>query len=412
VLPDLQHAAVVGSADPAALPGALIPFEDFFLERERPGTAAGGDPYAHLHRGPDDIASLMYTSGTTGEPKGTLHTNNTLRSAGNPLFDSLRLSSEDVCFMASTMGHLTGFLWGMLQPLARGMKIVFQDIWNPAAFVRLVGEEQITWTLGATPFVVDSVNAQLETPRDLSSFQYFVCAGAPIPSSLPPRATAVLGAKLMALWGTSECGICTIHTPDDTLEEITSSDGRLTPPMQVKIVDVKGEPVSPGEPGRLLTRGPSMFVGYLGRMDLYDQVVDPDGWFDTGDLGYQTPSGGIRISGRSKDIIIRGGENIPVIEIENVLFAHPQVKEVAVVGYADERLGERACAMIVSEGEAPTLAELRTYLAGQGMAKQYWPERLEVRPELPRTPSGKIQKFKLRDELKDLVGKPVFDPVT
>jgi cyclohexanecarboxylate-CoA ligase len=146
-------------------------------------------------------------------------------------------------------------------------------------------------------------------------------------------------------------------------------------------------------------------------MDLYDQVVDPDGWFDTGDIGYRTPSGGIRISGRSKDIIVRGGENIPVVEIENVLFTHPAVKSVAVVGYADERLGERACAVVVPEGEPPTLAELTAYLSEQGMATQYWPERLEIRPELPLTPAGKIQKFKLRDELGDLIGKSVFEGV-
>ncbi len=399
VLPDLCHAVVVGGE--TALPEGLIAFEDFFLERDRLRPGADGDAPVHLQRGPDEIASLMYTSGTTGEPKGTLHTANTLWSAGSPLFDSLRLDSDDVCFMASTMGHLTGFLWGMLQPLARGMKIVFQDLWDPKAFVRLVGEERVTWTLGATPFMVDTVEAQLEGPRELDSFRYFVCAGAPIPASLPGRATEVLGAKAMALWGTSECGICAIHTPEDPVEEVSSSDGRPTPVMEVKIVDEDGAPVSAGEPGRLLSKGPSMFVGYLGRMDLYDQVVDRDGWFDTGDLGYQTPGGGIRISGRSKDIIIRGGENIPVIEIENALFMFPPVKDVAVVAYPDDRLGERACAVIVAEGTPPTLGELTAYLSEKGMAKQYFPERVELRSELPRTPSGKVQKFKLRDELRD-----------
>lgn len=405
-VPSLRHAAVVGGT--GAPPPGLLRFEDHFLERDLP---ADRTPLTPLHRGPDEIVSLMYTSGTTGEPKGTLHTSNTLWSAGNPLFHSLRLTADDVAFMASTMGHLTGFLWGMLQPLSRGMKCVFQDVWDPAALIRLVGEEQITWTLSATPFVVDAVAAQQAQPADLSSFRYFVCAGAPIPSSLPPRATEVLGVKLTALWGTSECGICTIHAPEDGVEEVSSHDGRPTGLMQVRIVDEAGEPVADGRPGRLLTRGPSMFVGYVERMDLYDAVVDPDGWFDTGDVGYRTPSGGIRISGRTKDIIIRGGENIPVVEIENLLYTHPGVQEVAVVGYADDRLGERVCAVIVPAGEPPTLAELTAYLDEKGMAKQYWPERLEVRAGLPRTPSGKIQKFKLRDELKDLVGRGVFEPV-
>jgi cyclohexanecarboxylate-CoA ligase len=412
-LPDLQHAVVVGAADRQGLPDGLLSFEDVFLAPRRPAPASGAGTQVRLdalHRQPDEIVSLMYTSGTTGEPKGTLHTGNTLWSAGWPLFQSLRLGPDDVCFMASTVGHLTGFLWGMLQPLALGMKIVFQDVWDPVAFVRLIGEEQVTWTLGATPFVVDSVNAQRSAGHDMSSFKYFVCAGAPIPSSLPGPATEVLGAKLMALWGTSECGICVIHSPEDSIEVVSSSDGRRVPPMEVRVVDELGRPVRPGDPGRLLTKGPSMFVGYLGRMDLYDQVVAPDGWFDTGDVGYETKDDGIRISGRTKDIIIRGGENIPVVEIENLLFRHPQVKDVAVVGYADDRLGERACAVIVADGEPLTLAELGEYLAGEGMAKQYWPERIETRVELPRTPSGKVQKYKLRDELQHVVGKTVFDP--
>jgi cyclohexanecarboxylate-CoA ligase len=410
VLPDLRHAAVAGATDPHGLPDGLLSFEEFFLERDRPEPDAAST-LDGLRRKPDEIASLMYTSGTTGEPKGTLHTANTLWSAGRPLFQSLRLGAGDVCFMASTVGHLTGFLWGMLQPLALGMKVVFQDVWDPAAFVRVIGDEQVTWSLGATPFVVDSVAAQRAARRDIGSFKYFVCAGAPIPTSLPGPATEVLGAKLMALWGTSECGICVIHSPEDPVEVVSGSDGSRVPPMTVRIVDEFGQPVPSGTPGRLLTKGASMFVGYLGRMDLYDQVVDPDGWFDTGDVGYETKDGGIRISGRTKDIIIRGGENIPVVEIENLLFKHPRVKDVAVVGYADNRMGERACAVIVPDGETLTLPELTEYLDAEGMAKQYWPERIEIRAELPRTPSGKIQKYKLRDDLRAIVGKAVFDAV-
>jgi cyclohexanecarboxylate-CoA ligase len=410
-VPSLRHAVVVTQHDSGPIPNGLLSFDEFFVQRERTVPVCADSSPAGRHRKPDEIISLMYTSGTTGEPKGTLHTGNTLWSAGNPLFDSLELTGDDVAFMASTLGHLTGFLWGMLQPLSRGMKVVFQDIWDPAAFLRLVSEERVTWTLGATPFVVDAVEARArqKSPVDLSSLRYFVCAGAPVPSFLPGAATSELGAKLLALWGTSECGICVIHSPQDGPEEVSTSDGKPTPVMQVKIVDEFGEPVTDGRPGRLLTRGPSMFVGYLERKDLYDSVVDPDGWFDTGDVGFRTRSGGVRISGRTKDIIIRGGENIPVVEIEDILYTHPKVREVAVVGYSDDRLGERACAVVVPVDTPPELAELTTFLNDNGMAKQYWPERLEIRSELPRTAAGKIQKFKLRDELKHLVGKGVFE---
>jgi cyclohexanecarboxylate-CoA ligase len=408
-LPGLRHAVVVGQQDRGSLPPDVLGFDDHFLRREQPVASRWADV---VPRGADEIVSLMYTSGTTGEPKGTLHTTNTLRSAGNPLFNVVPLDSDDVCFMASTLGHLTGFLWGMLQPLTRGMKIVFQDVWDPAAFVRLVAREGITWTLSATPFAVDAVNAQVAAPQDLGSFRFFLCAGAPIPSSLPARATEVLGARLVSLWGTSECGICSIQSPDDPLNEISTNDGRPTPVMDVRIVGENGRAVPDGEPGRLLSRGASLFVGYIGRPDLFASVVDADGWFDTGDLGYRTPSGGLRICGRSKDIIVRGGENVPVVEVENVLFTHPNVRDVAVVGYPDERLGERACAIVVPDGPPPALSDLTTFLAERGMAKQYWPERLELRTELPRTPSGKVQKYKIRDELEALAGKTVFDPVS
>lgn len=138
-------------------------------------------------------------------------------------------------------------------------------------------------------------------------------------------------------------------------------------------------------------------------MDLYDAVVDDDGWFDTGDLGVEKPTGGIRITGRAKDIILRGGENIPVVEVENALYQHPKIRDVVVVAYPDERLGERGCAVVVPDGDAPTLEELTAFLDGQRMAKQYWPEMLDIRDEMPRTPSGKIQKFALRQQLRDEV---------
>ncbi|HSW24271.1 MAG TPA: AMP-binding protein, partial [Burkholderiaceae bacterium] len=310
------------------------------------------------------------------------------------------LNDDDVGFMASPMGHLTGFLWGLLHPMSIGMTMVFQDTWEPARLLDVVEEERIAWTVSATPFVVDAIHEQQRAARSLSSFRLFVCGGAPIPPTLARKAHDVLGIQLIGLWGTSECGSVTLHRPDDSIEAVAASDGHVHPFMELNLVDELGQSVERGHEGRLVARGPSVFVGYVGRRDLYDAVVDADGWFDTGDLGIQREDGSIRISGRAKDIIVRGGENVPVVEVENLLLQHPKIDRVVVIGVRDPRLGERGCAVVVPKpGAAPTLKELTAFLDAQGMAKQYWPELLEVRESLPTTPSGKVQKFMLREQL-------------
>lgn len=399
-LPDLGHVVVVES-EGAPVPTGATDFADLIApSRDR----AEFEPALEARRrGTEELASLMYTSGTTGEPKGTLHTYSTLWSAGRAVFDNLGLTDDDVAFMASPMGHLTGYLWGMLIPLSRGMTSVFQDVWDAGRFLDIIADEGITWTIGATPFVVDSVAEQQRSPRTFDTFKTFVCAGAPIPPTLCVQAEEILGAKLFAQWGTSECGGCTIHSREDSVETVADSDGRPNGFMKVRLIDVNGDATPVGSEGRLLVKGPSVFVNYVGRPDLYDEVVSPDGWFDTGDLGVERPDGTIRITGRAKDIIIRGGENIPVVEVENMLYDHPHIKELAVVGIADERLGERGCAVLVTDGSPLTLRDITTYLDEHGMAKQYWPEYVVVVDQMPRTPSGKIQKFILKSEVPKLL---------
>ena len=223
------------------------------------------------------------------------------------------------------------------------------------------------------------------------------------------RAREDLGAELIAIWGMSENGVPTTTRPGDEIEVVSRSDGRPVPWMEVRVVDEFGGEVPSGEVGRLLVRGAAQSVGYFRRPDLFQAAVDAAGWFDTGDLARERPDGGIRIAGRTKDIIVRGGENVPVVEVEAVLYAHPRVREVALVGVPDARLGERGCAVIVPEGAPPTLAELRDHLDRAGMAKQFWPERVEIVGELPKTPSGKVQKHRLRAPAGGV--DPVSDPV-
>jgi cyclohexanecarboxylate-CoA ligase len=259
-----------------------------------------------------------------------------------------------------------------------------------------MASEGVTYTAAATPFltdICDAVKAGAPCPKSLRSF---LCGGAPIPSVLIERAADELGLKVCSLWGMTEVLSGTLTEPARVAEKSATTDGRSLEGMEIKIVDSEGKPVPTGQSGRLLVRGAQMFKGYYRRPEL--PSFDREGWFDSGDLAYMDEDGYIRISGRVKDVLIRGGENVPVVEIENLLYKHPAVAAVAVVGFPDARLGERGCAFIVPRtGSTIDLPAVQAYLREARMAKQFWPERVEVVDELPRTASGKIQKFKLRE---------------
>jgi len=392
-LPDLAHIVVVdGDPDDHEVLG----FGQAFLAPRHELESGLAAELDQLRPGADDPAFLMFTSGTTGTPKAALHTHNTAWSAGRPLPEAIGLTPDDVCFMASTVGHLTGFFWGTYLPLAMGQKVVYTDVWDAQQLVDITDFENITWTLSATPFAMDMVAVQKRARRALASLRVFVCGGAPIPPQAAIAMKEHLGVDLVSLWGMTEIGICSIHRLGAPLEVLAASDGMPVEHMELRIVDAELRPVPDGEEGRLQARGPSIIVGYRDQPRLTSDAETPDGWFETGDLGLRTPEGGIRITGRSKDIIVRGGQNVPVVEVENILAQHDQIRDVAVVAYADDRLGERGCAVIVPDGSEPTLEEIRKFLDQAGLARQFWPERLQFVDAMPRTPSGKIKKYVLR----------------
>jgi acyl-CoA synthetase (AMP-forming)/AMP-acid ligase II len=309
-----------------------------------------------------------------------------------------QLTSDDVFHMASTVGHHSGFEWGVRLALHLGARLVLQEVWDPAVFVRLIETERITFSLGATPFLADTLRAPNLAEHDLSSFRCFVCGGAPIPRPLAEEAGRHLPCRLVPVWGMTENSAVTAVLPGDPPEKIVSTDGRAYPGMEVTVCDALGAPLLPGQEGDLYARGAFMFAGYLQGRRLTEQSFTPDGWFATGDRAVMDAAGYIRITGRSKDIIIRGGENLPVKEIEDVLLRHPLVRSVALVGVPDPRLGEIACACIIPEpGHSLTLEAVRAFLANEQVTRSFWPERLEVMPEFPMTPSGKVQKFRLRE---------------
>jgi cyclohexanecarboxylate-CoA ligase len=348
---------------------------------------------------PNRVHEVVFTSGTTGEPKGVMHTPNTTLSTIYSLIDRLQLSPDDVILMASTLGHQTGYLYSYCLNFLLGGTAVWMDVWNPAEAVRLIETERVTFTMGATPFLQDLT--YVSTPHDLSSLRVFVSAGAPIPRQLVADARARLGCAISAGWGMTENGLATCNGLSDPEDKIVETDGIPRLGMAVRVLDDAGRDVPAGVEGDLIVTGPAQFVGYFERPEFTAQAHTPDGWFKTGDRATLDRDGYLAITGRSKDLIIRGGENIPVAEVENLLFAHPKIAGVAVVAMPDPRLQERACAFVVPRpGEAVTLDELAAYLETKQLAKQKFPERLEVVSEFPMTPSGKIQKYQLRHLIK------------
>jgi cyclohexanecarboxylate-CoA ligase len=380
-LPALRHVLVVGGEGEAAFEGLL---------------AAAEGSAGLLRPDPNEIIQIVYTSGTTGEPKGAMHISNTLFSNVIPYAERLGLTGRDVVLMASPMAHQTGFMYGMMMSLYLGAKLVLQDVWVADRAADIIANEGVTFTMASTPFLSDLTEVAQRRPEAFRSFRIFLAGGAPIPRVLARRAAEALGAAIVSGWGMTENGALAIGKLDDPPEKAFETDGCPLPGMEIRVVDPEGIVLPAGEEGRLQARGCSNFVGYLKRPEL--NATDAEGWFDTGDLARLDIESYVRITGRSKDIIIRGGENIPVVEIEQLLYRHPAVQECAIVAMPDARLGERCCAFIVTRDNMSfDMAEMLAFLEQQHVARSYLPERLEIVAEMPKTPSGKIQKFRLRE---------------
>lgn len=398
--PSLQHVIAVGDAAAGAFGWDELLARGATLAHLQPALA-------WLRPDPDDVVELIFTSGTTGEPKGVLHTPNTLGAAVYAAIAALGLSGDDVVHLASTFGHQTGFLYGVVLPIALGARAVYQDVWDPGAFVRLVEEEGISFSMGATPFLADIVRAPNLAEHALGSLRTFICAGAPIPQPLAVEVARRLSVRLVPGWGMSECALATAVFRDDPVEQIVTSDGRPFPGMEVVVRDGQGGRAPIGEEGDLYVRGAFNFAGYVQGRGFSERFHDADGWFETGDRARLDAGGYIRITGRSKDLIIRGGENVPVKEIEDVIICHPHVRAVALIAVPDERLGEIGCACIVPEaGQTPSLDDLRAVLAEQQVTRQFWPEQVVLLDEFPMTPIGKVQKFRLREHVQQRVASP------
>ncbi|GLL16246.1 cyclohexanecarboxylate-CoA ligase [Pseudonocardia halophobica] len=393
-LPDLATVVVVGDAPSE---DGVIGL-DAFLARAAPAQARAGGKAA------DDanaIALLLYTSGTTSSPKGALHTHNTLDYENRSMIEFFGLTSSDVVLMPSPVTHITGVLYGLQLPFMLGGAVVLLDVWEPGAGLELMERHGCTFMVAATPFLHGLVHHPARTPEATRTLRVFACGGADVPPELVHRATDELGCLVSRVYGSTEFPTATSSNLSDPTDKRARTDGRAIGQAPVVVVDDEDRPVPPGEPGHLLVRGPELFVGYLDDA-LNADAFTPDGWFRTGELPVVDGEVYVEITGRQKDIIIRGGENISAKEVEDRLFEHPKVADVAVVAVPDPVLVERACAVVVPEaGVEVDLDELTTWLREHHrLAMQKLPEYLVLVDELPRTASGKVQKFKLRDRLR------------
>lgn len=356
--------------------------------------------------GPDDVCQLLFTSGTTGEPKGVQHPHRTLGLATAMHVAQSGLTSEDRIYIPSPLAHQTGFLYGMLLAFRLGAPQVIQPVWDgTVALEQAFGAAGATFVQCATPFLTDLVDLVEAGAGQPESLRIFVPTGAAVPRALAQRAATVLGTAILGAFGTSETCLGALSSPTDDPADAYGHDGRALPGIRIRIVDDEGHELPADTEGNFELHSPTMFDGYLDRQDLTDDVFTEDGWYKTGDLAKVDAKGFLSITGRVKDVINRGGEKIPVVEIENLLYQHPLVTDVAIVAMPDARLGERACAFVVPAAGAEQLdfAGMQRALDKAGVSKYYWPERLEHIAELPRNAVGKVQKNVLREQAAALV---------
>jgi cyclohexanecarboxylate-CoA ligase len=300
------------------------------------------------------------------------------------------------------MTHLAGVIFGVYLSVIVGGTCAMQDDGDMAVLLDMIAKHGLTFVYAGPLFVLNLVAEQRKNPRDLSSLKTVISGSAPIPPQLIENVREVLGVELGALWGMTENGSMTVTRPGDPPGWAAHSDGSPVAGVELRI-DAEGEETL----GRLLVRSPSQCLGYLNQREVYQACLDSDGWFDTGDMARPDGRGGIRITGRRDDLIIRRwGTKVPTLEVEAVLLRHPKVREVVLIGYPDAEVptADGLCAVLIADGPPPSLEELASYLKEVGMTWYNWPDRLEIRTELPKNPLGKVQRGVLRKELEQLVG--------
>lgn len=360
----------------------------------------------------DELAAVLFTSGTEGLPKGVMLTHNNILASERAYCVRLNLTWQDVFMMPAPLGHATGFLHGVTAPFLIGARSVLLDIFTPDACLALLEQQRCTCMLGATPFVYDLLNLLEKQPADLSALRFFLCGGSTIPKKVA-RECQQRGIKLLSVYGSTESSPHAVVNLDDPLSRFMHTDGYAAAGVEIKVVDDARKTLPPGCEGEEASRGPNVFMGYFDEPELTARALDEEGWYYSGDLCRMDEAGYIKITGRKKDIIVRGGENISSREVEDILLQHPKIHDACVVAMPDERLGERSCAYVVLKAphHSLSLEEVVAFFSRKRVAKYKYPEHIVVIEKLPRTASGKIQKFLLRKDIMRRLTQDVCEEI-
>jgi acyl-CoA synthetase (AMP-forming)/AMP-acid ligase II len=374
------------------------------------GNAGSHTPYTSLFQDnegkpdfpvldPDAVRMILYTSGTTGRPKGVLHSHNSIHALISQIREHWLIEQGDKFLVPSPIAHIGGSIYAFECPLLLGTTAVLMDRWNADDAVRLLNAEACTHMAGATPFLRQILVAAQHAGTRVPSLKVFVCGGASVPPSLIREAAAYFeGAVVTRVYGSTEVPVTTVGAADAV--HGASTDGRAG----LAEIKLENHNAAPADEGEILARGPQMLVGYLHPEDDADSF-DSQGYFRTGDLARWVDDAYLVVTGRAKDVIIRNGENISPKEVEDILIGHPQISEVAIVGLADPRTGERACAVIVPKGApGPDVASLRSFLEAQGAAAFKAPEQVVIWDALPKNDAGKVLKHQIRAALAQKSG--------
>ena len=360
----------------------------------------------------DELAAVLFTSGTEGLPKGVMLTHNNILASERAYCARLNLTWQDVFMMPAPLGHATGFLHGVTAPFLIGARSVLLDIFTPDACLALLEQQRCTCMLGATPFVYDLLNLLEKQPADLSALRFFLCGGTTIPKKVA-RECQQRGIKLLSVYGSTESSPHAVVNLDDPLSRFMHTDGYAAAGVEIKVVDDARKTLPPGCEGEEASRGPNVFMGYFDEPELTARALDEEGWYYSGDLCRMDEAGYIKITGRKKDIIVRGGENISSREVEDILLQHPKIHDACVVAMPDERLGERSCAYVVLKAphHSLSLEEVVAFFSRKRVAKYKYPEHIVVIEKIPRTASGKIQKFLLRKDIMRRLTQDVCEEI-
>ena len=367
-------------------PGPHAAFTDWMDETPAPVPLPQIDP--------DAVRMIMYTSGTTGRPKGVLHTHNSIHALMCQLREHWLVDPGDRFLVPSPIAHIGGSIYAFEAPLLLGTTAVLMEQWSPDAAVALMQAEACTHMAGATPFLEQVLAAAERANTQLPHLKLFVCGGAAVPPSLIRRAQAFFDRAIVTrVYGSTEVPVTTVGaTRQDEAELAADTDGR----GGIAELKLCGHSAARGDEGEICARGPQMLAGYLHPEDETD-AFDAQGFFRAGDIARWVDGRYLVVTGRAKDIIIRKGENISPKEVEDILIGHPDIAEIAIIGLADPRSGERACAVVVAEGNArPDVTTLSAFLKEHGLAMFKAPEQVELVDALPKNDAGKVLKHQLR----------------